>query len=81
MQCERCFGWALKMQLVRIDPTAGIAAPARRRNGGIRAWTEEDVAAYEKRGRDNEYGSTSSSIRGSGAATPCGSGVNKSATA
>jgi integrase len=43
------FRWALKMQLVRADPTAGIAAPNRRRNGGIRTWTEDDVAAYEKR--------------------------------
>jgi integrase len=43
------FRWALKMQLVRIDPTAGVAAPARRRDAGIRPWTEEDVGAYEKR--------------------------------
>jgi hypothetical protein len=43
------FRWALKMQLVKTDPTAGIAAPARRRDAGIRPWTEEDVAAYEKR--------------------------------
>jgi integrase len=43
------FRWASKMQLVKADPTAGIAAPARRRDAGIRPWTEEDVAAYEKR--------------------------------
>jgi integrase len=43
------FRWALKMQLIRIDPTAGVAAPARRRDAGIRAWTEDDVAAYELR--------------------------------
>jgi len=43
------FRWALRMQLVKNDPTAGIAAPARRREAGIRPWTEEDVAAYEKR--------------------------------
>ena len=43
------FRWALKMQLIRIDPTAGVAAPARRRDAGIRPWTEEDVAAYESR--------------------------------
>ncbi len=43
------FRWALKTQLVRADPTAGVQAPARRRDGGIRPWTEEDVAAYEKR--------------------------------
>jgi integrase len=43
------FRWALKMQLVKTDPTAGVRAPARRRGCGIRSWTEEDVAAYEKR--------------------------------
>jgi integrase len=43
------FRWALRIQLVRIDPTAGIAAPARRRDAGIQPWTEEDVDAYEKR--------------------------------
>jgi integrase len=43
------FRWALKMQLVKTDPTAGVQAPARRRDAGIRPWTEEDVTAYEKR--------------------------------
>jgi integrase len=43
------FRWAIKVQLLRIDPTADIQAPARRRDAGIRSWTEEDVAAYEKR--------------------------------
>jgi integrase len=43
------FRWAVKAQLVKTDPTAGIAALARRRDAGIRPWSEEDVAAYEKR--------------------------------
>jgi integrase len=43
------FRWATKVQLVKSDPTAGIEAPARRRDAGIRAWTEDDVAAYEGR--------------------------------
>jgi len=43
------FRWAIKVQFVRADPTAGIEAPARRRDAGIRPWTEADVAAYEKR--------------------------------
>ena len=43
------FRWAIKVQLVKIDPTAGIEAPARRRDAGIRPWTEGDVAAYENR--------------------------------
>jgi integrase len=42
------FRWAIKAQLVKTDPTADIQAPARRRDAGIRPWTEEDVAAYEK---------------------------------
>ena len=42
------FRWAVRVQLVKTDPTAGIQAPARRRDAGIRPWTEEDVAAYEK---------------------------------
>jgi integrase len=36
------------MQLVKTDPTAGVDAPARRRDAGIVPWTEEDVAAFEK---------------------------------
>jgi integrase len=43
------FRWAIKVQLVKTDPTAGIEAPARRRDAGFRPWTEDDVAAYEKR--------------------------------
>jgi integrase len=42
------FRWAIKAQLVKTDPTADIQAPARRRDAGIRPWTEDDVAAYEK---------------------------------
>jgi integrase len=43
------FRWAVKVQLVKTDPTAGIPALGRRRDAGIRPWTEDDVAAYEKR--------------------------------
>jgi integrase len=43
------FRWAVKVQLVKTDPTAGIPAPARRRDAGIRPWIEDDVAAYEKK--------------------------------
>jgi integrase len=42
------FGWAINVQLLKVNPTFGIAAPARKRDSGIRPWTEEDVAAYEK---------------------------------
>ncbi len=43
------FRWAVKTQLMKADPTAGIEAPVRSRDAGIRPWTEEDVAAYEYR--------------------------------
>ena len=43
------FRWALEAQLVRVDPTAGVTNPARRDTGGFAAWTEDDVAAYERR--------------------------------
>jgi len=43
------FRWAVKVQLVKADPTTGIEAPTRRRDAGIRPWTEDDVVAYEKR--------------------------------
>ena len=43
------FRWALDAQMVKTDPTAGIKNPPRRRGSGYRPWTEDDVAAYEKR--------------------------------
>ena len=43
------FRWALEAQLVKADPTVGIKNPKPSRKGGYRPWTEEDVAAYEKR--------------------------------
>ena len=43
------FRWATDAQLVKADPTAGIADPARPKSAGIPVWTEEEVAAYEQR--------------------------------
>jgi site-specific recombinase XerD len=43
------FRWAQDAQLVRVDPTATVKNPKRSRNAGYRPWTEEDVAAYERR--------------------------------
>jgi integrase len=43
------FRWAVKARLVKIDPTAGVDDPPRRKSGGFPAWTEEQVAAYELR--------------------------------
>src|SRR6476620_8657470 len=43
------FRWAVETQRVKVDPTVGIKNPKPSRTGGYRPWTEEDVAAYEKR--------------------------------
>jgi integrase len=43
------FRWATDAQLVKANPTAGVADPARPKNAGIPLWTEEQVAAYERR--------------------------------
>jgi integrase len=43
------FKWAKKAGLVKVDPTADADAPRRKQGPGFRAWTEDDVAAYERR--------------------------------
>jgi integrase len=43
------FRWALEAQHVKIDPTAGVRNPKRKKGPGFTPWTEDDVAAYEKR--------------------------------
>lgn len=43
------FRWAVPAGLVKSDPTAGIKNPPRRKGSGFRAWTEDDVFAYEHR--------------------------------
>lgn len=43
------FRWALEAELIGVDPTAGVKNPARPKTGGFKAWTEDDVIAYEKR--------------------------------
>ena len=35
--------------MVKADPTTGVKNPPRKKGPGFRPWTEEDVAAYEKR--------------------------------
>jgi len=42
------FRWALKANLVRIDPTATVENLPRENVDGFIPWTEEDVAAYER---------------------------------
>lgn len=43
------FRWAFKADLVKIDPTAGIENPRRKKGAGFIPWTEDDVSAYERR--------------------------------
>lgn len=43
------YEWALEAEHVTHDPTAGIKAPPRPQTHGFPAWTEDHVAAYQKR--------------------------------
>jgi integrase len=43
------FEWAVEAQHIRRDPTIGVKNPPRRKGDGFRPWTEDDVAAYERR--------------------------------
>ena len=43
------FRWALDAELVETDPTASVKNPPRPKTSGFKAWTEGDVAAYERR--------------------------------
>lgn len=43
------YQWAKSRGHVRKDPTADVKAPRRRRNAGFAPWTQDDVAAYQKR--------------------------------
>jgi integrase len=43
------FRWATSAGLVRADPTLGVKNPPRRKGPGFRMWTEEEMAAYERR--------------------------------
>jgi integrase len=43
------FRWATDVQLIKTNPTGGVADPARPKNAGIPVWTEEQVEAYERR--------------------------------
>ena len=42
------FRWAYKAKLIEHDPTAGVETPARPKTEGFKAWTEDDVSAYEQ---------------------------------
>jgi integrase len=43
------FRWALDAGMVKTDPTMGINNPKGKKGPGFRPWTEEHVAAYERR--------------------------------
>ena len=43
------FRWATSAKLVKTDPTIGIDNPTQKKTDGFPAWTEEHVAAYQKR--------------------------------
>jgi integrase len=42
------FRWAYKARHIKQDPTAGVETPMRPRSEGFKAWTEDDVTAYEQ---------------------------------
>ena len=43
------FRWAFKARLIKQDPTASVENPPRRKGDGFIPWTEDHVAAYERR--------------------------------
>jgi integrase len=43
------FRWAVKAQMAKSDPTAGVENPPQRKSDGFIPWAEEHVAAYERR--------------------------------
>jgi integrase len=43
------FRWAIDAGLVKVDPTASVSDPSFPTSDGFPTWTEDDVAAFEKR--------------------------------
>jgi integrase len=43
------FEWATEAQHVKNDPTLGVKYPKQPKTGGFIPWTEDDIAAYERR--------------------------------
>jgi integrase len=43
------FQWAVKAGIARVNPTIGIDNPQVPKTAGYHVWSEEDIAAYEKR--------------------------------
>jgi integrase len=43
------FRWAKKAKLVKLDPTADVDTPKRKKSDGFAAWSEDDVPVYRQR--------------------------------
>jgi integrase len=43
------FRWAVKAKLVKSDPTVGVDNPPRPKTNGFAVWSDDDIAAYERR--------------------------------
>jgi integrase len=43
------FTWALDSGHVKLDPTAGVQAPQRKKGGGFKPWTEDEVQQFEQK--------------------------------
>jgi integrase len=43
------FRWAFEAKLVKTDPTASVKNPKRKKGPGFKMWTEDEMAAYERR--------------------------------
>jgi integrase len=43
------FEWATEAQHVKTDPTLGVKYPKQPKTGGFIPWTDDDIAAYERR--------------------------------
>jgi integrase len=43
------FRWAVKAKLIKSDPTVGVDNPPRPKTDRFAVWSDDDVAAYEKR--------------------------------
>lgn len=43
------FKWAEAAEMVETNPTTGITNPGRPKSGGFKAWSDDDVAAFEAR--------------------------------
>lgn len=43
------FRWALDAEMVKVDPTENVKNPKRQPGPGFIAWSEDDVAAFERR--------------------------------